>query len=346
MKINPINDYIKDTLETYCKSKNPDSTFEVSAKHIIHIDEDEFKELNKCKLEYNISVTQLRFSVIDVSGKKNLIIVGTQELVVENESFMPISINNVIFLSVVESTKLSIRESVSDSYIEEIVYPVDDVDNMGYDVDKIAELYEPFMVYEVPSEEISTESRIKSHIAKILLSNPKFLYLSFLSNTVDSYLEYYNSENYDDNIFNSSLAYCWRYCFLDIYRCIEPIFRHLPLTKVKREIGYKGSIDCLFEIINNCCGWRPQETSSMEILFSKDFLSEPLLKRFRSIKNIEDSPGENIGKSIYRLRNKIVHYQGKSSDIENLLTSGEWNTLVSCLIDALVELRKKFPLDS
>lgn len=345
MEINPINDYIKDTLETYCKLKNPDSTFEVSAKHIICIDEDEFKELNKCKLEFSISVAQLRFAVVNINNKKNLVIVGTHELTIENENFIQLSIGNVIFLSVVESMKLSIRESVSDSYIEDVVYPVDDVDNMGYDVDSIAEIYEPFIAYEVPSEEMCNDYRIKSHIAKILLSNLKYIYLPFLPDAVNSYIKYYNSDNYDDNIFNSSLAYCWRYCFLDVYRCIEPIFRYLSLSKLKQEIGFKDSIDTLFDKINNYCGWKPQEKSSMETLFTINYLSEPVLQKLQSV-DIRESPDENVGKSIYKLRNKIVHYQGISSDIENLLTPEKWNTLVSGLIDALVELRKKFPYDA
>ena len=59
--------------------------------------------------------------------------------------------------------------------------------------------------------------------------------------------------------------------------------------------------------------------------------------------NIKNSPDEKIGKSIYNLRNKIVHHQGEFSNIENLLSEEEWNELIGLLIDSLIELRQKLP---
>lgn len=345
MNVGEIDKYIKETLETYCKLKNSDSSFRVSAKHVIHIDENEFSELSKSKLEYNLSITQLRFAIIDINSKKYIIIIGTDNLTIDNDDFIPISINNVIFLSVVKSLELKVRGSVSYSYVEDIIYPMEDDKITGYDVDRVCELFEPFLVFEVPAQEVQNEFQIKTHIAKTLLANPEYIYLSFTSNTIKSYIQYYNSGNYDDNIFNSLLAYCWRYCFLDVYRCIEPIFRHLPLSGLKQEIGFPDTIDSLYEKIYNHCGWRPQETTSMETLFTDRYLSDKLLQNLRAI-NISVSPEENIGKSIYKLRNRIVHHQGVSSDIEKSLSNEKWNDLVSYLLDALVELRNRIPYDA
>ena len=116
----------------------------------------------------------------------------------------------------------------------------------------------------------------------------------------------------------------------------------MPLSGLKQEIGFQDSIDVLYEKIYNHCGWRPQETSSMEILFTDQYISEELLQKLRST-NIGDSPDENIGKSIYKLTNKIVHHQGFSANIECLLTEKKWNELIGLLIDSLVELRQKIP---
>ena len=250
----------------------------------------------------------------------------------------------MIFLSIAKSLNLNIREGILEADILDSIYPIEE-ENVGYDVENVAKLFESFMVYEVPEQEVEREHQIKTHIAKILLANQKYLYLPFTSNTINSYVQYYNKSRYDDNIFNSSLAYCWRYCFLDVYRCIEPIFRHLPLSGLKQEIGFQDSIDILYEKIYNHCGWRPQETSSMETLFTDQYISEELLQKLRAT-NIGDSPDENIGKSIYKLRNKIVHHQGFSANIECLLTEEKWNELIGLLIDSLVELRQKIPYDS
>lgn len=344
MEVRQCNDYIKETLETYCRSCNPDSAFKVPVKYVIHISEDEFADLNKSKLEYSISITQLRFAIIDINSKKHLVVVGSSNLLVENDCFTPVFINNVIFLSIAKSLNLNIREGILEADILDSIYPIEE-ENVGYDVENVAKLFESFMVYEVPEQEVKREHQIKTHIAKILLANQKYLYLPFTSNTINSYVQYYNKSRYDDNIFNSSLAYCWRYCFLDVYRCIEPIFRHLPLSGLKQEISFQDSIDILYEKIYNHCGWRPQETSSMETLFTDQYISEELLQKLRAT-NIGDSPDENIGKSIYKLRNKIVHHQGFSANIECLLTEEKWNELIGLLIDSLVELRQKIPYDS
>ena len=143
---------------------------------------------------------------------------------------------------------MNIREGILEADILDSIYPIEE-ENVGYDVENVAKLFESFMVYEVPEQEVEREHQIKTHIAKILLANQKYLYLPFTSNTINSYVQYYNKSRYDDNIFNSSLAYCWRYCFLDVYRCIEPIFRHLPLSGLKQEIGFQDSIDILYEKI-------------------------------------------------------------------------------------------------
>lgn len=346
MEINVINKYLKDTLETYCESNEPDLQFKVSAKHIICISEEEFDILNKSKVFFKINVTRLRFAVLDIDSKKYLVIVGTNSLAIDNNDFLEVSINNVIFLSIAEAINLKIRENVSTAYIKDIIYPIEEEkDKTGYELNNIIDLFEPFIVLEVPPQEVQNEFQIKTHIAKILLANSKYTYLEFAPDTIKSYIEYFNSCNYDDNIFNSILAYCWRYCFLDVYRCMEPLFRHIPLSGLKSEINFTGSIDDLYDKIYNHCGWRPQETSSMDTLFTNNYLTEELLQKLH-LMNIGESPDENVGKSIYKLRNKIVHHQGVLSDIEKSLTIENWNKLISYLLDSLVEFRKKIPYET
>ena len=239
---------------------------------------------------------------------------------------------------------MNIREGILEADIKDRIYPIEEL-NKGYEVEDVAKLFESFVIFEIPMQEVQNESQRKTLIAKILLANQKYLYLSFTSNTINSYIQYYNSSKYDDNIFNSSLAYCWRYCFLDVYRCIEPLFKHVKLSKLKQEIGFQDSIDALYEKINNHCGWRPQEATSIETLFTDQYISKELLQKLHSI-NIGNSSDKKIGKSIYNLRNKIVHYQEDSTNIEKLFSEEKWNKLIEYLIDALVELRQKFPYDA
>jgi hypothetical protein len=345
MNINEINDYIIEVVESYYSSYSSDLDFNVTVNHVLHITVDEFNDLSKTKLVFQLNLTKLRFAVIQINTKKYFIIIGTDELHVENTDLKNIKIDNVIFLSVVKNLRLNIREGISYIKIKDDFYPKDEGDNSGYDLIMLINNFEPFIAFEILDPELVEqenidEVKVKNYIARLLLNNKKYLYLDFEVDTIKAYMSYFN-DYYDDNILNSSIAYCWRYCFLDVYRCIEPIFRYIPLSQLKEDIKFHGSIDDLYDKIHNSCGWRPQEYSSMEILFERPYLSEELIKKLKSIGD-RFSGGENLGKSIYKLRNQIVHHQGSSSNIETSLSIEEWNKLIEYMLEVLVELSIKF----
>lgn len=237
---------------------------------------------------------------------------------------------------------LRIRNTTRLSDVTENIYPVEDGLDTGYDLDTILQLFEPFVVYKVPEEDFKTEITLKTNIARILLANQDFIYLKFSENTIKSFSRYYENGNYDDNMFNSTLAYCWRYCFLDVYRCIEPFFTYMTIYKLKSDLGYANSLKDLHDRITQHLGWKPNETNSMENLFQK-YIPDELQQKIAGL-NIGEGNDEKLGKSIYKLRNRIVHHQGISSDIENLYTADKWNLLVEYLIDAIIEFNKQIPV--
>lgn len=343
MDINQINDYIIESLESFCKSNDPETSFKVSMPHVIHISEDEFSKINHSSVKYApLKIAQLRFAVIEHNNSFYLYIIGTSNIEIENQDFIPADINNCLFLCIVKTAMLRIRNSKTVADITENIYPIEDGSDPGYELDTILQLFEPFVVYKVPEQDIKTEIALKTNIGKILLANQDYIYLRFSERTMGSFSRYFDNGNYDDNMFNSTLAYCWRYCFLDVYRCIEPFFRHMILYNLKNDIGYANSLEELYDRVAHHLNWKPNETTSMESLFQNHIPVE-LQQKIIDL-NIGEAPDEKPGKSIYRLRNRIVHHQGVSSDIENLYTEDKWNLLVEYLIEAIIEFHKRFPL--
>lgn len=344
MTVNTANQYIKDILKAYCDNIIPERAFEVKMPHVLHIDENEFKELSKSKTLFNFELSNIRFVIINIESNYYLIAAGDAELVSNNTDLVDSKITNTIFLGCVESLKLKVPPHVNAYQIIEQIYEPADGSDEGYSIDIICGFFEPLKVFAIPEEIARSKDLSLTIIGKMIVSNFQLKTLSFSQSTLDSFIDFFDNGFFDYNVINSFLSYCWRYSFLDAYRCLEPLFRHLVLPDLKSALGVNTSIDDLGELLDIHCGWRPQETGSMQKLFDENsgYISEGLISRFQSL-SIGDDPNEKVGKSVYQLRNRIVHHQDKYSQIENKLSPHKWDLLIGCILDAIVELRKKFP---
>lgn len=344
MTVNDANLYIKQSLNAFCAQNAPERSFEVKMPHVLYLERDEFEELSKLKICFNFVLANLRFEIINLSSKYYFIVAGDRELICDNSDFVETKITNSIFLSCVESMNLRVPSHINAYDIMEKIYVPDNDTDDGYQVEILSEFFEPIKAYEIPEEIAQSNDTILTAIGKIIVSNVHLKNLPFSESTINSYSRFFESGNFDFNVINSYLSYCWQYSFLDAYRCLEPIFRHIYLPQLKAELDITVSIDELGESLDKYCGWRPQETGSMQLLFddSNPLLSEALIIRFKNL-GIGASPNEKIGKFVYQLRNKIVHYQNRYNQSESILTINQWDQLIGCVIDAIIELRIKFP---
>lgn len=321
MDINSVNQYIKKSLIDYCSSCIADRTLEIGMQHMLYLSEDEFVELGKSKSIFSSTIASLKFGIISLASNFYLIVAGDKDFVCDNSDFLEVDISNSIFLSCVEYMGIKVPNYVNAYDILEGIYPPqEDEKQKGYSIELVSSFFEPLKVYIIPEEiALSNNSRMTA-IGKLIVGNPHLKTLPFTEATTNSYSHFFDNGNFDFNIINSYMSYSWRYSFLDAYRCIEPIFRHIYLPKLKSDLGISLGIEDLGDLIERHCGWRPQETGSMEILFDEknSYLSESLINTFKSI-GLGSSTDEKIGKSIYRLRNKIVHHQDKYNQTESLL---------------------------
>lgn len=159
--------------------------------------------------------------------------------------------------------------------------------------------------------------------------------LPFSHNTKQAYLDIFSDTKcVNENILSSSVSYCWRYCFLDIYRCLEPKFTYPCIKKLKTELSLTHSSDVIDNSLYDILGWRVKEEGAMVDLF--DSLSDTLKKEFENIK--KDDEADTIGKRIYKLRNSIVHHYSVESNIEDIRTPLEWDNLICIMLKAIKEI--------
>lgn len=344
MKINEANQYIIDSLKAYCEDMIPERVFEVKAPFLLFVDKPEFEELSKSTSHFNFEVSTIRFNVINIGSIYYLIVAGEGNLTSENIDLVEVEIDNSIFLGCAATLKLKVPSYVNPyQIIDEICVQIDENYN-GYSIETVCQFFEPIKAYIIPEGIALSNELLLATIGKLIISNSQLKKLPYSKRTVNSYIDFFDNGFFDNNIINSFLSYSWRYAFLDVYRCLEPIFKHLILPDLKDALGIEISIDEIGNLLDKYCGWRPQEIGSMQKLFDDEngYISEDLRSQFKKL-SIGDNPNEKVGKSVYQLRNRIVHHQNQYHQIETLLTPEKWDELIGCILDAITELRKKFP---
>ena len=343
MTVNETNQYIKETLKSYCDNIIPERAFEVKMPHVLFLNRKEFEELSKSKLHFYFELSAIRFVIIDIESVYYLIAVGDKNLKSNNTDIIETQLSNSIFLGCAKALKLKVPTYVNAYDIIEQIYEPADGSDEGYSLDTLSGLFEPLKAFIVPEELVQSKD-IYSTIGKIIVSNDQLKTLAFSQDTISSFIDFFDNGFFDYNVLNSYMSYCWRYSFLDVYRCLEPLFRHLVLPDLKSALGVSATIDTLGDLLDKHCGWRPQETGSMQKIFDEKlgYLSHGLLLRFKNLA-IGDNPNEKVGNTVYQLRNRIVHHQDQYNLIEARLTPDKWDLLIGCILDAIVELRNKFP---
>lgn len=162
--------------------------------------------------------------------------------------------------------------------------------------------------------------------------NRDILLLSFSDKTKQAYLDIFNDTKcINENILSSSVAYCWRYCFLDIYRCLEPKFTYPYIKRLKSDLSLSHTSDIIDSSLSEILGWRVKEEGAMVDLFRS--LPPDLEKEFTEAK--KDGENDIIGKRIYKLRNSIVHHYSVEDNIEDVRTILEWDNLICIMLKAI-----------
>ena len=140
--------------------------------------------------------------------------------------------------------------------------------------------------------------------------------LGYINIKIEGYfVEKFINKCINENILSSSVAYCWRYCFLDIYRCLEPKFTYPCIKKLKSSLSLSHTSDIIDNSLYDILGWRVKEEGAMVDLF--DCLPQILKTEFARIK--KDDEADIIGKRIYKLRNSIVHHYSVENNIEDVI---------------------------
>lgn len=335
LKINEANSYLKECLIKTVSEKAPDEKLKIEPR-LLFLSKEQFDKANNINIKYDVlKILGLKFLIMEFETVDYIAIVGNSCIKCENDDLEYIDIDESFYIVTAYGAKINIKKDCNAYNILEAIYEPENPEIFqGYELETFKDFFEPIVIYRLP-ELCHSNIIFKKYIGSFLMYNKDMLLLAFSDNTKQAYLDIFtDTKCINENILSSSVAYCWRYCFLDIYRCLEPKFTYPCIKQLKDKLSITHTSSVIDDSLSSILNWRAKEEKSMITLFES--LSPSLKTEFESCK--KDDEAEQIGKRIYKLRNSIVHHYSVEDNIEDIRTVEEWDNLVCLMLKSIKEI--------
>lgn len=243
--------------------------------------------------------------------------------------------------------------------------------------DSLKPYFEDFKVFKVTNNEFFNSEEASIDVYKLLsfllIKNNNMRQLPFEEETLMQFSDISTGRNFFipyDFIMESLIAIKWKHVFKDLYRCIENLYAFPKAKKLIDNMNCSESIKIEDIIISleNQLGWRPTEQQALQELlkFAKPTILNEFLKVFTNNsswstqeelkdkkieeaifdtleiekldKEINQKKAEYIGKSLYKLRNSLVHFRKALDSDNNKFDDTEWNILTRGMLMFIVEI--------
>lgn len=227
-------------------------------------------------------------------------------------------------------------ESVTEEQLLNEVFTDLGVEDVSWEI--IEKCFPQILTYEVKipidSNEGARRYFLKTIAINALCLNPSIMVLPFNEDTINMYMAIASCGNDEipvDNILRSLGSNYWKFCYVDVYRCIERLlligwvqnYHQIALLKTFKP-------NDLFTCMNEIFKVEHHEWDNIEYLFGQ--LPGSITSVLIPVIN-----GEKPFKYIYELRNKIVHFQKDDRDV-NAISDENWNIIIQFMLKATIEL--------
>lgn len=285
---------------------------------------------------------QVCFVLLEVTGKTFFLTIGINKELTTSEL---VACDNQKTLSMVSvaTSKIERLTKVSESDLENNIFIDSTIEDVEWGV--IESFFPLIMTYEVATPIGTTRTEYQAvlkHLSLYALTCcPEVLILPFEPATLNKYAAIINlgDKNIpEDNLLQSLGSNYWRFCYVDVYRCIERLYRLGLVHNFKNSLSSSLPIDDLHTKLKERflmkTGVESHEDTNLAYLL---LLLSPATKNvLNPVRN-----GMNHENYVYRLRNIIVHYQKNEAELE-AIDDVKWNIIIRFLLSAITELYPVF----
>lgn len=278
------------------------------------------------------------FVLLDYAGDVYFLTSGIGNEISTTDIVACENVKELSIISISES-QISRLQTMTESALLNSVFVDPDIEDVEWSI--IESFFPCIMTYKVNSPVGSSleerNAALKHLVLYALVCSPDVLILPFDKQTLQEYNNLLNLGDKNipgDNLIHSLASNYWRFCYFDIYRCIERLYVlgwvHNFKTTLSSGLKIEDLHSVLKEKFNMKTGVEIHEDSNIEYLFS-------LLPQ--STRNILDPVrnGMRSDKFIYHLRNIIVHFQKNEAELEGF-TDSQWNIIIRFLLSAIRDL--------
>ena len=280
----------------------------------------------------------LCFAIVEENGLYYYITFGLEK---ELTSKLLKPVENIIELTLaaIEKSEVERLPSVSEALLLEKVFINNETEDVQWD--SIEDFFPILQTYQILDNVGATNEEHSAYLKRLTLfgmcNHPEQLILGFEDATLQKYFEVLDSGDSNipiDNLLHSLGSNYWKFCFVDLYRCIERLFVLAWVHNYKTTMQSSLTPEQVHDALKNRFHVEKYEKENITHLFTLiDPATSALLR--------PASGGMNPENYIYDLRNKIVHYQINEAEIDGI-NAGKWNVIVRFLLSSLLELYPKF----
>ncbi|MFS0598610.1 hypothetical protein AB1L16_18040 [Peribacillus frigoritolerans] len=304
----------------------------------IHLNVEEKKICNNLYIRDTFRLANGMIScLIEDEHDKYFAIIGLDSIIkvaLNSEEFMPQPLTKEFFFRLVCDLDIKPRSSINPYSLENdlLFYSKETPGYIGHEYDIIKSYFPPIYLYKLDKGYILYESPLINLTGYFLSDNSHLLHLNFSEEILENYQAIFklklDSINYA-SLAKSLINLYFKDTFLDVYRCIEYIYKVYSINEIKKKIETKLDIENIFELMKTELNYKFTEESSIQKIFEN--LSEDIKSNIRSLDGGIKSNNEY--KWFYNVRNSLVH--GRRADKEIQLHEWQWLILISASLDIL-----------
>lgn len=342
---------------------------------IIHLDGEEFKEISEVRCDNEIiHVGDLSCFIFNIPKEKDVVeqylAVKGNHAACESEGLEEIEFSKLGIYVMVAFGLLRLNPEISSNDVEQFVSPF--VVNGLEDVSEIERMFEPFRLYRF-DDGLIEQKDLPMLLTTWLIHDDSKHILPFDDETKAAFSESTTLSVYDHYITEAYLSTRWHYCYLEIYRCIEPLFVNIFGRMLITDLNLNRITD--EEICQRLRKYNimlPNEQKSLEEM-TQQYLTDDLYKIFMSefcVKCKEREEAEKadpadkptldqiakevekriIARHIYKLRNAIVHHRDSQHHKKNdddisidytEYSEDKWQVLCRALLRYIIVMKQK-----
>lgn len=297
------------------------------------------------RLENGIISCLIEEKLVEGKVLKYFAIIGVEKkLDVSNEIFVEKDVSKEFFYRIICDLEIKPLKSF-DKYKAEneiLFYSNDSItDYNGHDFSALKNFFPTINLYEIKENYILSNAPLVNLTGYFLCDNAECLEIQYNESILNKYKEIFESNfesvNYN-TLIRSIISIYFKDIFMDIYRCIEYLYKAIRINEIKRSLNSKMELVEIYETITTDLNYKFTEASSLKNIFQQ--LPMDLKENIRNLGGVDEGKEDEW---FYSVRNSLVH--GRRNDKEIKFEENQWLELINISLQIL-ELSHRYAVEN